>query len=77
MSGVIDLTEKVQKQRRNIEDKTMSVKEFAKVMGCSENVAREMCRSQNPPPYIKIGNRYRIIIAKLDGWLDTVIGSQF
>lgn len=77
MSTVIDLTEKVQAQRKNVEDKTISVKEFAKVMGCSENVAREMCRSQNPPPYIKIGNRYRIIIAKLDEWVDTVIGSQF
>lgn len=77
MSTVIDLTEKVQEQRKNIENKTISVKEFAKIMGCSENVAREMCRSKNPPPYIKIGNRYRIIISRLDQWLDTIIGNEF
>lgn len=77
MSAVIDLTEKVQEQRKNIEDKTIGIKEFAKVMGCSENVARQMCRSHNPPPYIKIGNRYRIIISRLDQWIDTVIGNEF
>ena len=77
MSTVVDLTEKVNEYRKNVEVKTLSIKEFAGVLGCSENVARQMCRGINPPPYIKIGNRYRIITSRLDKWLESLIGEQF
>lgn len=78
MSDVVkDLTEKVKEQRKEIERKTLSVEEFAKVMDIGKDAARQMCRSSNPPPYIKIGNRYRIIISRLDQWIDSIIGQSF
>lgn len=78
MSDVVkDLTQKVQEQKKDIERKTLSVEEFAQVMNIGKDAARQMCRSSNPPPYIKIGNRYRIIISRLDKWIDSIIGETF
>ena len=76
MSEVVkDLTEKVQEQRKDIERKTLSVKEFAEVMGVGESTARQMCRRADAP-VIKTGNRYRIIISRIDEWLPKLIGQQ-
>lgn len=74
---VRDLTEMVKEHRRKVEEKTIGVKEFAEIMGVGESTAREMIRSKNPPPYIKVGNRYRIIISRIDEWLNKLIGQEF
>ena len=78
MSDVVkDLTKKVKEQKKDIERKTLSIDEFAEVMDIGKDTARQMCRSNNPPPYIKVGNRYRIIISRLDKWIDSIIGQEF
>lgn len=78
MSDVVkDLTEKVKEQKKDIERKTLSIEEFAEIMDIGRDAARQMCRSSNPPPYIKIGNRYRIISSRLDQWIDSIIGQEF
>ncbi|MBC8580944.1 hypothetical protein [Zhenhengia yiwuensis] len=43
---VKDLTEKVAEQKKNIERRTLSVKELAQVMGIGENKARQLCKSK-------------------------------
>jgi excisionase family DNA binding protein len=72
---VKDLTQKVQEQRKNIERKTLSIKEFAEVMGIGEDTARQMCRRYDAP-VIRIGNRYRVIISRIDEWLPKLIGQD-
>lgn len=76
MSSVVNLTEKVNEHRKNIEKKTLSVKEFAEVMGCSENAARQMCRRKDAP-VVMVGNRYKVIISRIDSWLEQLIGERF
>lgn len=77
MSSVIDLTEKVQEQKKNIERQTLNIKELAQVMGCGENKARQIVRSKGFP-CIKIGNRYLIPINRFEEWLNNqAIGKEF
>ena len=77
MSSVVDLTEKVKEQKKNIERQTLNIKELAKVMGCGENKARQIVRSKGFP-CIKVGNRYLVPIAKFEEWLNNqAIGQEF
>lgn len=77
MSSVVDLTEKVKKQKKNIERQTLNIKELAQVMGCGENKARQIVRSKGFP-CIKVGNRYLVPIAKFEEWLNNqAIGQEF
>lgn len=77
MSSVVDLTEKVKEQKKNIERQTLNIKELAQVMGCGENKARQIVRSKGFP-CIKVGNRYLVPIAKFEEWLnDQAIGQEF
>lgn len=77
MSLVVDLTEKVKEQKKNIERQTLNIKELAQVMGCGENKARQIVRSKGFP-CIKVGNRYLVPIAKFEEWLNNqAIGQEF
>lgn len=77
MSSVVDLTEKVKEQKKNIERQTLNIKELAQVMGCGENKARQIVRSKGFP-CIKVGNRYLVPIKKFEAWLnDQAIGQEF
>ena len=77
MSSVVDLTEKVKEQKKNIERQTLNIKELAQVMGCGENKARQIVRSKGFP-CIKVGNRYLVPIAKFEEWLNIqAIGQEF
>lgn len=73
---VTDLTEKVKEQKKNIEKRTLSVKELAQVMGIGENKARQLCKSKGFP-CIKVGNRILIPITRFEEWLNNSVGQEF
>lgn len=57
--------------------KTMTVKEFAALMGIGYVRAYEVAKSKDFP-CIKIGKKILIITSKLDEWIEnTAIGQQF
>lgn len=72
---IIDLKEKIEEHKRRIERKTISVKEFAEVMGCSYQKALTLVHHRNCP-CIKVGHGYRIIISKIDDFLEELIGYE-
>ena len=73
---VKDLTQKVAEQKKNIERRTLSVKELAQVMGIGENKARQLCKSKGFP-CIKVGNRTLIPITRFEEWLNNSVGQEF
>ena len=73
---VVDLTEKVKEQKRNIEKKTLNVKELAQVLGVGQTKARELCKTKGFP-VIKLGNKYLVPIARLDEWINNNVGREF
>lgn len=75
-AAVVDLTEKVKEQKKNIERKTLNVKELAQVLGIGQTKARELCKTKGFP-VIKIGNRYLVPITRLEEWLNNNIGKEF
>lgn len=52
------------------EKRTCSVAEFAAIVGISRDRAYELCKSECPPPYIKSGKAYRIIVSRIDAYID-------
>ncbi|MDB1956620.1 helix-turn-helix domain-containing protein [Clostridium tertium] len=65
--------EKYQNYRRTIEKKTCKIPEFAEMLDISMDKARRIVRIETFPK-IKIGRDTRIILSKLDEWLEENIG---
>ncbi len=73
-----ELTEKVNAAKDKFERKTLSINELARVLGCGTTKARELVKSKNGPPVIKIGVKYYIPIQGFETWLNTTaIGKEF
>lgn len=70
---MVDLTEKIQEHKKNVDRKTYSVKELAEVLGVSENKARQLTHAKDFPVLV-IGVRRLTIISRLDQWLEENIG---
>lgn len=56
--------------------KTMTVKEFAELMGIGYIKAYELTRSKGFP-CIKVGKKILIITSKIDEWIENSIGNTF
>lgn len=69
----VDLTEKIQEHKKNVDRKTYSVKELAEVLGVSENKARQLTHAKDFPVLV-IGAKRLTIISRLDQWLEENIG---
>lgn len=76
MENIIEeLTEKVQTHKQKVERKTISVKELADILGVSYNKANTLTH-RDDAPILVIGRTRRIIISKIDSWLDSMIGYE-
>ncbi len=76
MENIIEeITEKVQAHKQKVEKKTISVKELADILGVSYNKANILSH-RNDAPVLVIGRTRRIIISKIDLWLDNMIGCE-
>ncbi|SPZ49724.1 Uncharacterised protein [Sarcina ventriculi] len=76
MEDIIEeLTEKVQAHKHKVERKTISVRELADILGVSYNKANILTH-RNDAPVLVIGRTRRIIISKIDSWLDNMIGCE-
>jgi excisionase family DNA binding protein len=73
---LVDLTDKVKRQKEDIEKKTLSIRELAQVMGIGENTARQLARTKGFP-VITIGKRKLVIISKFEEWLEENAGREF
>lgn len=56
--------------------KTMTVKEFAELMGIGYIKAYELTRSKGFP-CIKVGKKILIITSMIDEWIENSIGNTF
>lgn len=66
----------LKEHEKKVELKTVSVKEFAKILGCSYQKALRLVHHEKCPCF-RIGNKgYRIIISKIDEFLDELIGVE-
>jgi len=63
----------IKEYRKKIERKTCNTKELAEILGVSEAKARRITHIQDFPK-IKIGRDIRIILSKLDTFLEENIG---
>ena len=70
---MVDLTEKIQEHKKNVDRKTYLVKELAEVLGVSENKARQLTHAKGFPVMV-IGRKRLTIISKLDDWIEKNIG---
>lgn len=48
---------------------TCSIVEFAKLYEFKEDYARELVKSANPPPGFYSGNRYKILVDQMNGYM--------
>jgi len=64
----------IQEYRERLQKKTCNIKELAEILGVSVDKARRITRIEGFPK-IKIGRDIRIILSKLDEWLENNIGS--
>lgn len=71
---MVDLTEKIQEHKKNVERKTYSVKELAEVLGVSENKARQLTHAKDFP-VIVLGKKRLTVISKLDDWIEIHLGA--
>lgn len=69
----INITEKIQEHKKNVDRRTYTTKEMAEVLGISEAKARQLTHAKGFP-VICIGRSRRVIISKLDEWLENNIG---
>lgn len=76
MAIVKDLTQKVIEQKKEIERKTLTIKELAAVLGVGEDKARQLTHTKGFPVVV-LGKRRLIIASRLDSWLDENIGRVF
>lgn len=67
--------ESLKEYRRELAKKTCSVKELAKMLGISENKAYKLTRIEGFP-VIKVGRNKLVVLARLDEFLDSVIGVE-
>ena len=65
--------EKYQNYRKTIEKKTCKIKDLAEILDISMDKARRIARIETFPK-VKIGRDTRIILSKLDEWLEEHIG---
>lgn len=56
--------------------KTITVKEFASLMGIGYIKAYELTKSKNFP-CIKVGKKILVITSKVDEWIENSIGNTF
>lgn len=70
---MLDLTEKIQEHKKNVDRKTYSVKELAEVLGVSETKARQLTHAKDFPVLV-LGRKRLTIISKLDEWIEENIG---
>lgn len=63
----------IQDYRKKLERKTCNTKEFAEMLGVSEAKARRITHIEDFPQ-IKIGRDIRIILSKLDQFLENHLG---
>ena len=63
----------VKEYRADVQKKTINTKEFAAMLGTSETKARRITHIEGAP-VIKIGRDIRIILSKLDQFLEDHIG---
>ena len=56
--------------------KVINTKELADILDISIDKARQLTRAKNFPA-IKVGREKKIIVAKLDEWLEDNIGNIF
>lgn len=68
-----DYREKYKNYREKIERKTCKIPEFAEILDISIDKARRIVRIESFPK-IRIGRDTRIILSKLDEWLEEHIG---
>ena len=70
---LISIKDKVEEHKRLLERKTCSVKELQEVLGISYTKANQLVHIEGFPS-LKLGRSYRVIIDKLDAWLEENIG---
>ncbi|MEL5900573.1 helix-turn-helix domain-containing protein [Clostridium sporogenes] len=70
---MVNITKMVEEHRKDIAKKTLTVKELAKVLGLSENKARQLTHAKDFPVLV-LGRTRLTIISKLDEWLEENIG---
>lgn len=68
-----NIYEQIKEHNKNIQKKTMSVKEWAEVEGISYAKALKFTHAKDFP-VIKVGRDRRIIISRLDDWFVKSIG---
>lgn len=71
-----DLSNMVNEHKKKVQRKTLTVKELAKVMGVSENKARQLTHADGFPVLV-LGQTRLTIISMLDEWLENNIGQVF
>ena len=71
-----DLTEKVKAAREKLEQRTLTIKELAQVLGIGETKARELMKSKGFPSF-RISNKYLVSIVRFEQWLNEAEGKQF
>ena len=71
-----DLSAKVEEHKKKIERKTLTVKELAKVLGTSENKARQLTHAKGFPVLV-LGQTRLTVISQLDRWLENNFGEIF
>ncbi|MDB2122848.1 helix-turn-helix domain-containing protein [Clostridium paraputrificum] len=63
----------IQEYREKIKKKTCNIKELSEILGVSEAKARRIARIEGFPK-LKIGRDIRVILSKLDDFLEEHIG---
>ena len=69
------MAEKAERKPTRIEQRlaegryTCTIREFASLYSIGYDKARELCKSLNPPPGIKSGSHYRILLESLPGYM--------
>lgn len=71
-----DLTEKVQAAKAKLEQRTLTVKELAQVLGVGETKARELMKSKGFPSF-RIGKKWLVSITRFESWLNSAAGQEF
>ncbi|WP_294355538.1 DNA-binding protein [uncultured Clostridium sp.] len=68
------LQDKMNRYEELWKQKTCSAKEFSKIMGVSEHKARQLMRMEGFP-VITIGRNKRVLLSKVDEFLEGLIGA--
>lgn len=69
----MDIQKKLSEHREMIFKRTCTIKELAEMLNISEKKAREICRIEGCP-IITIGRNKRILLNRLDHFLEGLIG---